>query len=324
MPSFILLVEMIFKAEQQHFPGVKPIKKRERKDMRGDGRKAIIVLFTITVLASALFYLQAEAPKIWERITAPRVISRLPGEHFDPSPVVTEIKNLTKDLSGTYGVYVYRLEDGFDYGFNEEKTFPAASLNKLPLMIATYQQAEKGKLDLETEYILQEADKVKGAGILQSKPVGSSYTYHQLIEYMGQYSDNTAFKVMRQVTGETVLDQTMPEGIGILFKKLYEGKLINQEHRDELFQFLTNTSFEDRIPQGVPEGIRVAHKIGTLTGVYSDAGIVFAEEAFSSEGRREHRDFILVIMTKNAIEKEALEVIPQITQAVWSFQTASP
>jgi len=304
---------MAFKAEQQHFPGVKPVQKKERKARRGDERKAIAALFVITILASALFYLQAEAPKIWERITAPRIISRLPEKYFDPNPVLSQIEDLTRNLSGTYGVYVYRFKDGKDYGLNERKVFPAASLNKLPVMVAAYQQAEEGKLDLETEYILKEADKVQGAGVLLSKSAGTKHTYRQLIEYMGQYSDNTAFKVMRQVTGETILDQATPEEIGILFKKFYEGKLINQEHRDELLQFLTNTDFEGRIPKGVPEGVRVAHKIGTLAGIYSDAGIIFAEEPF-----------VLVIMSRDARESEALEVLPEITQAVWEFETASP
>lgn len=304
---------MIFKAEQQHFPGVKPVQKKEKKVRRGDERKAIAALFVITVLASALFYLQAEAPKIWEKITAPRIISRLPEEHFDSNLVLNQIKDLTQNLSGTYGVYVYQFEDGRDYGLNERKVFPAASLNKLPVMMAAYQQAEEGKIDLETEYILKEADKVQGAGILYSKPAGAKYTYRQLVGYMGQYSDNTAFKVMRQVTGETILDQATPEEIGTLFKKLYEGELINQKHRDELLQFLTNTDFEDRMPKGVPEGVRVAHKIGTLTGVYSDAGIIFAE-----------KPFVLVIMSRDARESEALEVLPKITQAVWEFETASP
>lgn len=307
---------MAFKAEQQHFPGVKPIRKRERKNERGDERKSIAILFVVTILASALFYLQAEAPKIWERITSPRIISHLPGTYFEPSPVLQQIKGLTQGLSGTYGVCVYRFQDSHDYGLNEKKVFPAASLNKLPVMIAAYQQAEEGKLDLETEYILQEADKVQGAGILQSKPAGTKYTYRQLIEYMAQSSDNTAFKVMCRVTEETTLDQATPEEIGILLKKLYEGELINQERRDELLQFLTNTDFEDRIPKGVPEGVRVAHKIGTLTGVYSDAGIIFADPPAGG--------FVLVILSENARESEAIEVLPKITQAVWEFETASP
>jgi beta-lactamase class A len=301
---------MVLKSEQQRFPGVKPVKKKERKDKRSDGRKAIVVLFVITVLASVLFYLQAEVPKIWERITAPAIISKLPQEKTDTGPVLEQIEDLTEGLVGTYGVYVYRFEDGVDYGLNEKRNFPAASLNKLPVMIAAYQQAEQRELDLETEYSLNEKDKVQGAGVLQSEPAGTQYTYRQLLEYMGQYSDNTAFKVMRRVTEEVTLEQATPEEIGDLFRQIYEGELINQRHQEELLRFLTETDFEDRIPQGVPEGVRVVHKIGTLVGVYSDAGIVYAE-----------KPFVLVIMTKDAREGEALGAFPLITQIVWDFET---
>ncbi|NIT03871.1 hypothetical protein GTO10_02980 [Candidatus Saccharibacteria bacterium] len=103
-----------------------------------------------------------------------------------------------------------------------------------------------------------------------------------------------------------------PKEAGELFRKLHEGELINQENQEELLGFLTDTEFEDRIPQGVPEEVRVAHKIGTLAGVYSDAGIVYAEDSF-----------VLVIMTKDAQEKEALEMLPQITRAVWDFEIES-
>ena len=62
-------------------------------------------------------------------------------------------------------------------------------------------------------------------------------------------------------------------------------------------------------PQGLPADVKVAHKIGTLVGVYADAGIVFAP-----------RPFVLVIMTKGARENEALEVLPKITQVIWEYE----
>jgi beta-lactamase class A len=40
---------------------------------------------------------------------------------------------------------------------------------------------------------------------------------------------------------------------------------------------MTNTSFEDRLPQPLPEGARVAHKIGSYGDTFSDAGLVFPE-----------------------------------------------
>ena len=72
---------------------------------------------------------------------------------------------------------------------------------------------------------------------------------------------------------------------------------------------LTKTAFEDRLPAGLPRKVRVAHKIGTEIGSFSDAGIVFAE-----------RPFILVIMSKAARESEALKVLPEIAKVVWEFE----
>jgi len=77
--------------------------------------------------------------------------------------------------------------------------FLAASLMKLPVMITLYQKVETGKVDLETKYILKEKDKRTGAGILQNRTVGSSYSYRELAELMGHYSDNTAFFVLRNI-----------------------------------------------------------------------------------------------------------------------------
>ena len=43
---------------------------------------------------------------------------------------------------------------------------PTASLIKLPVLVAAYQLAEQGKLDLRKQVVLNEEDKVPGSGIL--------------------------------------------------------------------------------------------------------------------------------------------------------------
>lgn len=309
------------KVEQESL--IKEVRKKPQKKLN---RWALAVLFLLTILASAGFYLKTEIPKYWEKINSPTIISTVPKElKFDPSPVLEEIGNLTKDLWGTYGVYVYQLTDGNKYGVNEKEIFPAASLMKLPLIAGLYQEAEAGKISLETEYQLVEKDKVLGAGILQSKNAGTVYTYRQLIQYMGQYSDNTAYTVMLRVLGKEQMQKTIddlgmestslqnhettPADIGLFFRKLYKGEVVSSEDKDEILKFLTKTGYEDRIPAGLPTGTRVAHKIGTDIGTFSDAGIVFAK-----------KPFVLVIMSKEAKESEAKEVLPKITEKVWEFE----
>jgi len=292
-------------------------------------RKAIVVIFALTVLASGLVYFTAKLPVFWQNLSSPTVISNIPEEEkFDPTPVLDEIRKLTENLRGTYGVYVYQFKKGNEYGVNYQQVFPAASLMKLPVILTLYQEVEIGVLDLETEYVLKETDKLGGVGVLQAKPAGGVYTYHQLVEYIGQYSDNTANNVLIKLLGREKIQQTIdtlgmektslekyetsPEDMGIFFRKLYQGSIVSRENRDEIFGFLTKTAFEDRIPAGVPEEIQVAHKIGTEFGNYSDAGIIFANPPAGG--------FVLVIISKNARESEAFEVLPQITQKVWEFE----
>lgn len=318
------------KIKDKKFP-LKPIGKprKKKKPFRPADRRLIAGFFLLTVLASLVFYFKGDAANLWQKVTSPLIISSVSEEDiFDPAPVLEEIENLTKDLRGIYGVFVYRFDDGNEYGLYQEQTLPAASLMKLPVILALYQEVERGGLDLKTKYSLKGADKRGGAGILQGKEAGSVYTYQQLVEFMGQYSDNTAFNVMVEILGAEKIQQTIdklgmaktsfeefetsPEDIGLFFQKLYQAKIVNQKHRDEILGFLTETAFEDRIPAGLPEGTQVAHKIGTELGNYSDAGIVFAD-----------KPFVLVIISKNARESEAKEVLPQITQRVWEFEIAN-
>ena len=327
---------MIFKPEQQEIPELKPlIKKPVRKEKAGNGRRVIIGLFLTTVVVSLGFWLKTEIPGLWEKITSPLVISDIPlQKKFDPSSVLTEIENLTKGLRGTYGVYVYQLDGKNEYGIHQGEIFPAASLMKLPVMLTLYQEAQlrqgsagQASVDfLETKYKLTEKDKINGAGILQGKPVGSTYTYRQLAEFMGQYSDNTANNILVKVLGQEKIQQTIsklgmtktsfknytttPEDIGIFFCQLYQGGVVNNQHREEILKFLTKTAFEDWIPAGLANDIRVAHKIGKDTGTFSDAGIIFVQ-----------KPFILVIMSKNTKESEVKETLPKITKAVWEWET---
>jgi len=320
---------MVFKAEQETIPEVRPLLKKPRKKQPPKGgRWSIVIFFLITLLAIGSVYLKTALPLFWQKITTPLIITNKQSTlKFNAASVLEEIEKLTKDLRGKYGVYVYQLENKNQYGVYQKEKFPAASLMKLPVMLLFYQEVEKGNLEPEIKYTLKESDKVLGAGILQGKSAGTTYTYRQLIEYMGQYSDNTAFKVIRRVLGDDKIQQTIndlgmtetsledfettPEDIGLFFQKLYQGKIINSNSRSELLDFLTKTAYEDWLPAGVSKKIKVVHKIGRETGTFSDGGIVFTD-----------KPYVIVIMSKDAREIEANEVLPKISQAVFDFENS--
>jgi beta-lactamase class A len=77
-----------------------------------------------------------------------------------------------------------------------------------------------------------------------------------------------------------------------------------------MLDLMTNTSFEERLPQPLPESARIAHKIGSYESTFSDAGIVFPEE--SGDPGREYTYYI-VVFSEGAPEGEAREMIQEIS-----------
>jgi hypothetical protein len=77
--------------------------------------------------------------------------------------------------------------------------------------------------------------------------------------------------------------------------------------------FMTNTSFEDHLPQPLPKRTRVAHKIGFYGDTISDAGIVFLDE----RGGTDQDYYIIVVFSEGAPEGEAREAIQDISLAAY-------
>ncbi len=48
-----------------------------------------------------------------------------------------------------------------------------------------------------------------------------------------------------------------------MLEKISDPRFTSEEYSREMLSFMTETSFEDRIPAALPESTRVAHKIGT-------------------------------------------------------------
>ena len=70
---------------------------------------------------------------------------------------------------------------------------------------------------------------------------------------------------------------------------------------------MTDTIYESWIAEGVPDSVDVAHKFGRETHVVNDAGIVITQ-----------RPFVLVVLSKGVVEREADKIIPEIAEMVYS------
>ena len=336
--------------KSKEFKDLKPQYRKKRKEPpKPWGKKERLLVFFILIFTAGASGVLALSARSWKLPGLPRIKISLPSFSFfgeekivieaDPAKrglrkeiekseeVVAAFKEKTKNLSGVYGLYVSDLESGFSYGVNELETYEPASLNKLPVMAAMYMEAEEGNLDLKTKHTLKASDKVGGAGSLYGKPAGYEITYRNLIRLMGKQSDNTAFNIAKNLLGDEKINEAMlkigmkntslannkttPEDIGVFFEELWNGNVVDDRHRDELLEFLTDTVYEVWISEGIPDNVRVAHKFGRELHVVNDAGIVFAEEPF-----------VLVIMSKGVVEREADAILPDLARIVYEVEVS--
>ena len=69
--------------------------------------------------------------------------------------------------------------------------------------------------------------------------------------------------------------QGSPNDVLVVLKAIADPSYTSPRLSAEMLALMTNTSFEDRLPEPLPEETRVAHKIGSYGDTFSDAGIVF-------------------------------------------------
>lgn len=202
-----------------------------------------------------------------------------------------DVLSATTQKKGNYGIYFADLKNDTSFGSNEYEIFTAASVNKVPLIIALYYLAEQGKVDLDKQITLQERDiQDYGTGSLRYQEPGSTYTLKTLAKLALKQSDNTAAYILGNEIGHDTaqeiiekfgLTQTsIPDNttssydLYLLFKGLYDHKFLSEAHSKEILGYMTETDIEDRIPALLPDGTVVSHKTGDAVGFLHDAGII--------------------------------------------------
>jgi beta-lactamase class A len=236
------------------------------------------------------------------------------------------LEQVAAEYPGTYGVVVYDPSSRKTVTLNADRRFLAASLTKLPVLFTLYRAAARGEVDLEDEISMLRSDvQAYGTGVLYKYPVGYTLTLRECAELMIKESDNTAWVMLNRYLGrhniEAELDRigatsteywipntTTPNDILLVLKAITDPSYTTPELSAEMLELMTNTSFEDRLPQPLPEGTRVAHKIGSYESTFSDAGVVFPERRGGTK-----QEYYIVIFSEGAPEGEARETIQDIS-----------
>ncbi len=262
------------------------------------------------------------------------------GKHFivNFSQLRSEYEKVNKKYSGKTYIYFSYINNGSWVGINEREAFTAASTIKVPLAMSVYKLAEEGKIKLDEQYTIEEADLDSNFGEFYKISLGKTFTVRELIKIMLEESDNTAMNSIYSILARIGITDplsnvyeelgwqflTPPElnsapnyqeinlkTLANMFLALYNSTYIGPEYSQEVLYYLTQTPFGDKIAAGVPEFIEVSHKIGVSGNddTFSDCGIVYAP----------NRNYMLCVGSSGMPESKAATFMSEISKKTYEY-----
>jgi len=242
----------------------------------------------------------------------------------------SELGQIAQAYPATFGVVVFDPSSGERVAMDADQRFLAASLNKLPVLMTLYRAAASGAVDLDDEISMQASDvQAYGTGVLYTYPVGHTITLRECARLLIKESDNTAWKMLDRYLGRDYIkaelyrvgarsteywlpNTTTPEDVLLMLEKISDPSYTTPDLSAEMLDIMTDTSFEDRLPQPLPEGTRVSHKVGYYGATFADAGIVFPE------GARDVRDaYLMVVIASDTSESASRVAIQEMSLATY-------
>ena len=234
--------------------------------------------------------------------------------------------------SGRVAAQVLVLRSGATASVDADREYPAASLFKLPILVAVFAEADAGGLDLDRPVEIREEDWTEGSGVLQAR-VGDQLRVRELTRLMIQESDNIAALALLDVVsiarvnaltarlampathlvdhraGEEGDHTTSAGDVAHLFVLLASGQAVNQRVSEQALDILELKQSNNWFGDALPFWVKVAHKWGDLPEARHDAGIVFSPRG----------SYAIAVLTKNSPPGEAASAISRLSRATYDF-----
>jgi beta-lactamase class A len=243
-------------------------------------------------------------------LVATAQMSAQPVPQMKPDPrdeawdkMVTQLDTLSARYPGRVSIFMKDLRSGRTWTYNPDDLFPAASLIKVPIMIAAFYKMKDGQLSLDEKLAISRRNRVGGSGSLKWRPDGTKLTVRDALTYMINESDNTATKMVLERLGIGYVQQQFPrmgllytgiyeEGMSIkggrvahenyttarememLLEKIYRGEAVDKPSSDLMMEILKKPkAVASRLAKGMPNGWEIAHKTGLLRQACHDSAI---------------------------------------------------
>ena len=240
-----------------------------------------------------------------------------PAPAASPSPLERRIEERLRSFPGTMGVAALNLDTGETVAVNADTRFPTASVIKVPVMAAVFQQIADGRVRKDQLLTLKEEEKVGGSGVLHSLRAGAQLSVADLLYLMIAISDNTATNMLVGLVGTKNVDDLMarsglpltrlyrptfrggkadvfpeeekrfglgsttPREMARLLERIARGQMVGAEASQEMLELLKKQQDRDMIPRRLPETDEVV--IASKSGTDSRAGADGREGAIRND-----------------------------------------
>jgi beta-lactamase class A len=233
------------------------------------------------------------------------------------------------------GVFVAEPDTGKHMEIDARRAYSAASMIKLPVLVALLQAIDSGKVKFEQNVVIRSDLKGGGSGCLQWRASGSHLVLNDCAQLMMVISDNTATNIIVDLLGgkencnrefanwgltQTRINNWLPDlpgtnttspyDLSLLLAKVDAGQLLSPSSRAWLFHTMEKSRIRTLLPMGIPAGSRIADKTGDIASIVGDAGIITAPGG--------KRYIVTVAVERPSNDRRANAMIRQISKDVYA------
>lgn len=254
---------------------------------------------------------------------------------------LTWLQQRVMTLRGKYAqlqpvMFFLDLESGDYLNLRGDQVFPTASIIKLPILMAFFQDVDAGKIRLNETLVMRPELIVGGSGTLQDLPPWSKFSALETVTRMITVSDNTATNmIIRRMGGigvlnqrfrnwglqKTVMRNMLPDLRGTntttarelvrTLALLHSGKLLSAQSQTQVLDIMRRVRNRTLLPVGLGPGARIAHKTGDIGFMLGDAGIVEMPGG---------RNYLAAVMVKSAYnDLGARDYVQEVSRTVYGY-----
>jgi beta-lactamase class A len=236
------------------------------------------------------------------------------------------------------GLFILDLSTGDYADLLSSKAFPAASVIKLPILMAFFQDVDAGKVSLSEKLVMRPELMASGSGYMQDLAPWSSFSAKYTVGKMIETSDNTATNmIIKRLGGAWALNKRFrswglqdtairrwlpdlrgtntvsPQDLTLILSKLAKGSLLSPSSQASAIAILKTCHTRSLLYPGIGPGGEIAHKTGDIGFAIGDAGIVYMPNG---------RQYIAAVMLKRPYDdprgRDYIQTISRITYSYFS------